>query len=222
MIHCHIQKKSPSPWQNFRSMRTLNHTFWESFCKSDVEPILRGRCWVCLGNPHILPASLSLNCPKCLTSVMCHSFFSVAPCWGKAVLDRKGNSASVSHMHGFYSSGTHGHWWHCCALRNLTVQASRITSVSLPLLLLSSNPGILGHVPYAAVHPCPGQLGTCSPLASLPMPVNQHHAAGQWVTMDQDIQFTQFHFFAPLPWRIHVGLSFTKKFFLRNEKGKFS
>lgn len=129
---------------------------------------------------------------------------------------------SVSHMHGFYSRGTHGHWWHCCALRNLTAQASRITSVSLPRLLLSSNPGILGHVPYAAGHPCPGQLGTCSSLASLPMPVNQHNAAGQWMTMDQDIQFTQFHFFVPLPWRIYVSLTFTIKFFLLNEKGKFS
>lgn len=70
---------------------------------------------------------------------------------------------STSHVHCFCSGRTHGHWQHFCALGNLTVQASRVTSVSLPLLLFSFSAGVLGHVPYSAMHPRSGQLGTGFP-----------------------------------------------------------
>lgn len=87
------------------------------FFKSKVEPTLRGRCWVCLGNSisaQCLPA-MSLSHPNVQVLVLhellssIESFLSVASCWGRAVLDRKGNPAQHISRAQVYSGGTHGH-----------------------------------------------------------------------------------------------------------------
>lgn len=103
---------------------------------------------------------------------MCYFFPLMASCWEKAVLDRKGNPAQcLSYESVWFHMNTQA-WQHFCALRSLTAQTSRVMSVALPFLF-SSNPGVLGQVPYAVVHLFALASWALAPSpASLLMPIN--------------------------------------------------